>query len=234
MTLMPADVHNIVFKNPANGRRGYDEDQVDGFLDVVEAELTRLIEQNDDLRCSRGDAVADEPPGAPAPAAPPAPADQPQDDSMRASRLLALATATGDRYVGEAKQQAEQMVASAQSTSEQMISEAAAKSEQMVSAARMRAHSMISDSRNRADTMEREAASKAAAHQEEERLHREVLGSLEEKRRSLEGKIAQLRTFEQEYRTFLRSNLDSHLRDLDSRGSAEPSSNTRQGQPLNA
>jgi hypothetical protein len=40
---------------------------------------------------------------------------------MRASRLLTLATETGDRFVGEAKQQAEQMVASAQSTSEQTL-----------------------------------------------------------------------------------------------------------------
>ena len=233
MTLTLADVHNVVFKKPANGKGGYDEDEVDGFLDVVEAELARLIEQNEELRCSRGDAVADEPPGAPA-APPPQMAPPQDDDSMHASRLLTLATETGDRYVGEAKQQAEQMVASAKSTSEQMISEAATKSEEMVSAARMRAHSMISDGRNRADTMEREAQAKAAAHQEAQRVHREVMGSLEEKRRSLEGKIAQLRTFEQEYRTYLRSNLDSHLRDLESRGSAEPSSNTRQGQPLNA
>ena len=44
MPLTPADVHNVVFKKPAIGTRGYDDDQVDAFLDVVEAELARLIE----------------------------------------------------------------------------------------------------------------------------------------------------------------------------------------------
>jgi hypothetical protein len=56
------------------------------------------------------------------------------------------------------------------------------------------------------------------------------MGDLEEKRTSLERKIEELRTFEREYRTRLRSYLESHLRDLDSRGSAEPASAGRQNQ----
>ena len=54
MPLTPADVHNVVFKKPPIGKRGYDEDEVDAFLDVVEAELARLIEENNDLRASGG------------------------------------------------------------------------------------------------------------------------------------------------------------------------------------
>ena len=46
MPLTPADVHNVAFKKPSIGKRGYDEDEVDAFLDVVEAELSRLIEEN--------------------------------------------------------------------------------------------------------------------------------------------------------------------------------------------
>jgi hypothetical protein len=60
------------------------------------------------------------------------------------------------------------------------------------------------------------------------------MGPLEEKRTSLERKIEELRTFEREYRTRLRSYLESHLRDLDSRGSAEPASNSRQNQHAGA
>ena len=74
----------------------------------------------------------------------------------------------------------------------------------------------------------------AAQEQEAERRRVEIMGPLEEQRTSLERKIEELRTFEREYRTRFRSYLESHLRDLDSRGSAEPSSNSRQGQPLNA
>jgi TolA-binding protein len=90
---------------------------------------------------------------------------------------------------------------------------------------------MVTDARTRAETMEREARAKAAAlDQDAERRHVEAMGSLEEKRSSLERKIEELRTFEREYRTRLRSYLESHLRDLDSRGSAEPAANSRQNQ----
>jgi len=43
MPLTPADVANVAFSKPSLGTRGYDEDEVDAFLDVVGAELARLI-----------------------------------------------------------------------------------------------------------------------------------------------------------------------------------------------
>lgn len=45
MPLTPADVHNVAFSKPPIGKRGYNEDEVDAFLDLVENELTRLIER---------------------------------------------------------------------------------------------------------------------------------------------------------------------------------------------
>ncbi|MCX6465420.1 MAG: DivIVA domain-containing protein, partial [Pseudonocardiales bacterium] len=42
MPLTPADVHNVAFSKPPIGKRGYNEDEVDAFLDLVEAELARL------------------------------------------------------------------------------------------------------------------------------------------------------------------------------------------------
>jgi DivIVA domain-containing protein len=244
MPLTPADVHNVVFKKPPIGKRGYDEDEVDAFLDVVEAELARLIEENNDLRASGSGPGArdDRPESAPMTvAAPPPPPAQPspsavrEDEAIRASRMLALATETAERHVNEAKAQADQMVGSAKSTSERMLSESRAKSEQMLSEAKNRADSMLGDARTRADTMEREARAKATAlAQDAERKHVEAMGSLEEKRASLDRKVEELRTFEREYRTRLRSYLESHLRDLDSRGSAEPASTTRQNQHVSA
>src|SRR3978361_1884095 len=50
MPLTPADVHNVAFSKPPIGKRGYNEDEVDAFLDLVENELQRLIEENADLR----------------------------------------------------------------------------------------------------------------------------------------------------------------------------------------
>src|SRR5688572_29838710 len=49
MPLTPADVHNVAFSKPPIAKRGYNEDEVDAFLDLVENELTRLIEENADL-----------------------------------------------------------------------------------------------------------------------------------------------------------------------------------------
>jgi DivIVA domain-containing protein len=228
MPLTPADVHNVVFKKPPIGKRGYDEDEVDAFLDVVEAELARLIE-----RPAESAPLTAAAPPPPPPATPAAPSRE--DDSVRASRMLSLASETADRYVNEAKAQADQMVSSAKTNSERMLTEARTKSEQMVSEAKSRADSMIADSRTRADTMEREARAKATAlAQDAERKHVEALGVLEEKRASLDRKVDELRTFEREYRTRLRSYLESHLRDLDSRGSAEPSTNNRKNQHVGA
>jgi DivIVA domain-containing protein len=237
MPLTPADVHNVVFKKPPIGKRGYDEDEVDAFLDVVEAELARLIEENNELRSTVGRSgarVEEAPVPAPAPAVapPPPPVQQPrEDDSARASRMLALATETADRYVNEAKTQAEQMVSGAKANSDRLMTEARTKSEQMVAEAKHRAESMVGDARTRAETMDRESRAKAAAmEQDAERRHVEAISGLEEKRSSLERKIEELRTFEREYRTRLRSYLESHLRDLDSRGSAEPAAANRQNQ----
>src|SRR5881628_1265589 len=68
MPLSPAEVHNVAFKKPPIGKRGYDEEEVDAFLDIVEVELSRLIEENNDLRARLGS-------GQPAPAQPAAAAD---------------------------------------------------------------------------------------------------------------------------------------------------------------
>src|SRR4051794_40048710 len=54
MPLTPAEVHNVAFKKPPIGKRGYDEEEVDAFLDIVEVELSRLIEENNDLRARFG------------------------------------------------------------------------------------------------------------------------------------------------------------------------------------
>src|SRR3978361_584763 len=60
MPLTPAEVHNVVFKKPPIGKRGYDEEEVDAFLDIIEVELARLIEENKELRdrSDKGSATA--------------------------------------------------------------------------------------------------------------------------------------------------------------------------------
>jgi DivIVA domain-containing protein len=37
--LTPEDVHNVAFSKPPVGKRGYNEDEVDAFLDLIEERL---------------------------------------------------------------------------------------------------------------------------------------------------------------------------------------------------
>ena len=49
MTLTPQDIRDQQFTT-VRMRTGYDMDEVDGFLDTVETEITRLLTDSDDLR----------------------------------------------------------------------------------------------------------------------------------------------------------------------------------------
>jgi DivIVA domain-containing protein len=50
MVLTPADVHNVAFSRPRLGKRGYSEQEVDLFIDLVEQELVRHIAEDAELR----------------------------------------------------------------------------------------------------------------------------------------------------------------------------------------
>lgn len=223
MPLTPADVHNVAFKKPPIGKRGYDEDEVDAFLDLVETEFARLIEENNELR-SRTAETPDRPVSTEEDQAAPTPdatsgvsitkEQVPEeravvgdgDELSQATRMLALATETADRHVGEAKAQADRLLADARTSSEQMISDSTSKSEEMLSEAETRAQTVAEDA---------------------ERKRTEVIGALEQRRTSLEQQIEDLRTFEREYRTRLKSYLESQLRELDVSASGEPTGEQR-------
>ncbi|MBA3249191.1 MAG: DivIVA domain-containing protein [Geodermatophilaceae bacterium] len=245
MPLTPADVHNVAFKKPPIGKRGYDEDEVDAFLDLVEAEFARLIEENAELRSrvAEGGTAQAAPPTEPVPAQSPQPppqADQePEatpspdaptlvkattaDELSQATRMLALATETAERHVAEAREERDRLLTEARTASEQMIAEANTKSEQQLAGARTTSEQQLAEAKNRAETLDRDSQAKARTlTQDAERRQGEIMGSLEQRKAGLEREIDALRTFEREYRTRLKSYLESQLRDLDARTSAEP------------
>src|SRR5215213_1464172 len=91
MALTPEDVVNKRFQ-ATKFREGYDQDEVDDFLDEVVNELRRLNEENEELRTKLGSCerrvgelsratvareAAPEPAQTPTPSAPPAPMPQP-------------------------------------------------------------------------------------------------------------------------------------------------------------
>jgi DivIVA domain-containing protein len=265
MPLTPADVHNVAFSKPPIGKRGYNEDEVDAFLDLVEAELARLIEENNDLRSqveqleqrlhgaqaelddARGQMVTSVSSPVPMPVRsvvedprPLAPVPPPRvmemtspggDHHVQAAKVLGLAQEMADRLTGEAKAEAESMLGEARAKSEQLLSEARVKSDSMVNDARSRAEAMLNDARTRAEAVERQAREKASTlERDAQRKHTEIIGSIQLEKTTLEKKIDELRTFEREYRTRLKTYLESQLRDLEGRGSAAPADTGRNAQ----
>ncbi len=258
MPLTPADVHNVAFSKPPIGKRGYNEDEVDAFLDLVESELARMIEENNDLRNQveqLEEQLHDAPaaPSRPEPvpqaevlpqqqqppphlAAAPAPAIAEQtspggDHHVQAAKVLGLAQEMADRLTGEAKAEADGMLGEARTKSEQLLSEARAKADSMVNEARTRAETMLNDARTRAETLERQAREKASSlERDAQRKHTETIGAINQEKSGLEKRIDELRTFEREYRTRLKTYLESQLRELDGRGSAAPADANRSQQ----
>jgi DivIVA domain-containing protein len=252
MPLTPADVHNVAFSKPPIGKRGYNEDEVDAFLDLVETELTRLIEENSDLRqrvaeldqelagAKAGGASAPatqaiplyepepEPvkaPPQPAPvvAAPAAPAALGEEQALKAARVLSLAQDTADRLTSTAQAESDKLLADARANADQIVGDARREAETTVSEARQRADALLGDAQTRSEAQRRQAQEKADALQADaERKHSEIMGTINQQRTVLEGRLEQLRTFEREYRTRLKTYLESQLEELGQRGSAAP------------
>lgn len=207
MPLTPADVHNVAFKKPSIGKRGYDEDEVDAFLDVVEAELVRLIEENAELKSKTdgsggGQTVPLTKAGAPMSTG---------EAHTAAARLLGLAQETADRLTGEARAEAQKMTGEANAEAEKTVTDARSQAEALLSDAAARAEAAERDSRTKAENLDREAKTR----------YEETLGKLDTERVGLERTIEDLRGYEKEYRGRLKSWISDQLAQLDDGGSRE-------------
>ena len=241
MPLTPADVHNVAFSKPPIGKRGYNEDEVDAFLDLVESELARLVEENADLRQRVGE-LDSELASARAGVVPPTQVVaeyQPEperetvvhvvdtaateEQGLRAAKVLSLAQETADRLTSSAATEADNLVTDARANADQILSEARYIADTTVNEARQRADAMLADAQSRSENQLRQAQEKADILQADaERKHTEVMTTINQQRTVLEGRLEQLRTFEREYRTRLKTYLESQLEELGQRGSAAP------------
>ncbi len=172
MTLLTEhDVINIGFKKPANVDSGYDQDEVDQFLDEVAETVSKLTKEKRDLenRLKAAEArAAEAEKGAVAPAVVPGAGSSVSE----ATGVLALAQQLHDKYVSEGKVE-----------SDRLITEAEAKGKSIVASA--------------------------------ETKYNETLAKLETEKSLLERKINELRDFERDYRTRLKSYLESLLSTVD-------------------
>jgi DivIVA domain-containing protein len=122
MPLTPEDVQKKQFST-VRFKEGYDEEEVDAFLDEVEAELRRLLAENSSLgrAAQPGPATPAAPAASAAPAAPAAPVEDPNETALR---TLLLAQRTADEAIAQAKAEAEQVVAQARVRATSIESEA--------------------------------------------------------------------------------------------------------------
>jgi DivIVA domain-containing protein len=215
MPLTPADVHNVAFSKPPIGKRGYNEDEVDAFLDLVENELSRLIEENSDLRqrvaeldselgSARSGGGASQPTQTlpvyepePEPQPEPTPAPQPVYEAPAAQP----AAATEDQHLRAAKvlslaqDTADRLTDGARAESEKMLSDARAQADAMVTEARQTAETTINEARQRADAMLADAQSRSEEQLRQAQEKADALqADAERKHSEIMGTINQQRT----------------------------------------
>lgn len=169
-------------------REGYDQDEVDEFLDEVVSTIYSLQMENQDLKekleaaerrvaeLSNSDYTPAETPApvaAPAVETPaPAAALTGPQDAESATSMLALAQRVHDEYVRDGEEQSAKIIAEANAERD----------------------AIIADAQKQKDSL---------------------LSQLDQERELLENKINGLRTFEAEYRSNLRNHLETLLKEVD-------------------
>ncbi|WP_010202344.1 DivIVA domain-containing protein [Salinibacterium sp. PAMC 21357] len=222
MALTPEDVVNKRFES-TKFREGYDQDDVDDFLDEVVVELRRLNNENEELRqrltaaesrsselqqsaisASAAPApVAASAPAAlesaPAPAAPAIPAPEPVssalDDASSTNNLLQLARRLHEEHVREGIAKRDALIAEGQATAAEIVADAEARQREQIGTLEKEREAIVG-------TIEKERES--------------IVGSLEQERQAIESRIESLQNFEREYREKLKSYIEGQLHELDS------------------
>jgi DivIVA domain-containing protein len=224
MPLTPADVRNKQFST-TRLRPGYDEEEVDAFLDEVEAELDRLIQDNEELRAKLAEVLrGGGKPSIPALSSPLS--DQTKTDLMAAEPPMAMEPRrpepmmmgggggyssvednmdTAARVLSLAQQTADQAIADARREADETLNRARREADDVLTKARRQAEQITGDARARAESLERDAQER----------HRQAMGSLVQQREELERRVDDLRAFEREYRSRLKAYLEGQLRDLE-------------------
>jgi DivIVA domain-containing protein len=219
MSLTPADIHNIAFKKPPMGKRGYDEEEVDAFLDEVEQELIRLLEENNALheQLQRGGASApastmvinselaglvaqlERAREARARAEDRARSMQGQLEEARSSVSAAPARPANDERLNA-------VLMMAQRTADDHMRDAQNESDALLADARLKAEQTMEEAQSKADGIEGDAR----------RQHTESINSLQTKRAAALEEIDRLGQLSQGYHAALNAHLTQQLDELNS------------------
>ncbi|GAA3696409.1 DivIVA domain-containing protein [Zhihengliuella alba] len=233
MALTPEDVVNKRFQ-PTKFREGYDQDEVDDFLDEIVVELRRLNQENDELRrriaeFESGEGAETSAVPAPVAAAPAekaeakteteAPkasekvAEKPAEKAPQESAAAAPAAPAAEAPAasaapqgGDSAQSAAGVLAMAQRLHDEYVNEGAKTRDKIIAEAQTKAKSLV---------------------EEAEEKSRQTLNALEVQKTELQQKVDSLRTFERDYRGRLKAYIEGQLRDLEAKGSSAPDSNDK-------
>jgi DivIVA domain-containing protein len=220
MALTPEDVVNKRFQ-PTKFREGYDQDEVDDFLDEVVVELRRLNQENEELRqrlvgsdsriselsrsggqeSSSQDVEDATVVAAPEPVAAVVPAP--------VAAVVPEPVAAAPAPVEDQSLATTNLLVLAQRLHEEHVREGVEKRDSLIADAHATAARLLADA---------------------EAKQREQLNAFEEERSVLESRIDELRIFEREYRQKLKSYIEGQLRDLETpQGSLSDSSSNVSG-----
>lgn len=219
MALLTADeVFSKKFQ-PTKFREGYDQDEVDDFLDLVVGTLRALYSENDELKAklaraeqelaaanggqSAPDATAQMEPVAPTPEPEVAASPEPEPEPEPEPQAAPAAPAPAAPQSGNEPEAATAMLALAQQLHDQYVRDGQAEADRLVNEARSEAERVTKET-------------------EDQRTR--TLNQLEGERSLLERKIDELRLYERDYRARLKTYLENLLGELEGRGKSVNSS----------
>ena len=195
MALTPDDVVTKQFQH-VRFKEGFDPDEVDDFLDEIVVEWRKTIAENEELKAKLAAFESGE-------AATAAPAAEARQEPV-VTEVPAPAPAVAPAAESDAAPAAQSagIIELAQRLHDEHVAEGKAQRDQLISEAQAQAASIVAEA---------------------EKQGREERARLEKERTTLEGRITELRNFERDYRSQLRSYIEGQLRDLDTAGSSSGS-----------
>src|SRR6478735_2880834 len=147
---------------------------------------------------------------------------KPADKPAETQPVAAAASATEEIKVytaAEASSAATRLLELATRNADEVVTEAIQEAEQIVGAARTEAERLEAETKSKADKLEQEARARAQnLDSEVEGKRREMLGDLEREKRRLDTEVEDLRGFEREYRSRLKSYFTEQLQALEGSG----------------
>jgi len=197
MALSPEDIVNKRFQS-TKFRDGYDQDEVDDFLDEVVAEMRRVMQENEGLK---------------------------QDLQAAEARISELQRSAGDSSAQPAPQTAPQPVSASQPQVPTGVPQAlgdpveAESTNNLLQLARRLHEEHVREGIQKRDELIAEGHAQAArVVAEAEAEQRRQLASFEDQRKVLEDRIESLRQFERDYRQSLKGFVTTQLSTLEQTG----------------